>query len=81
MAVGNCQVSSTLYNAVLASSGLEVLERHEHEKKVPYIEKGKDATIAFPSLDFRFKNNLDSKIRIIAETDGNILTLKIVKIS
>lgn len=81
MVVGNCQVSSTLYNAVLASSGLEVIERHEHEKKVPYIEKGKDATIAFPALDFKFKNNLDTKIKIIAETDGNTLTLKIIKIS
>ena len=81
MAVGNCQVSTTLYNAVLASDGLEVVERHEHEKKVPYIENGKDATIAFPSLDFRFKNNLENQIKIYAETDGNILTVRIVKIS
>ncbi len=78
---GNCQVSSTLYNAVLASSGLEVTERHMHEKKVPYIEKGKDATIAFPALDFKFKNNLENKIKISANTDGNTLTIKIIKIS
>ena len=81
MAVGNCQVSTTLYNAVLASNGLEVVERHVHEKKVPYIEKGKDATIAFPSLDFKFKNNLENQIKIYAETDGNTLTVRIVKVS
>ena len=81
MVAGNCQVSSTLYNAVLASPELEVIERHEHEKKVPYIEKGKDATIAFPSLDFKFKNNSANKIKLYAETDGNTLTIRIVKIS
>ncbi len=36
---GNCQVSTTLYNAVLASEGLKVTEHHDHGKKVPYIEK------------------------------------------
>lgn len=81
MVVGNCQVSTTLYNAVLASEGLEVTERHEHEKKVPYIEQGKDATIAFPSLDLKFKNNLPNQIKIYAETDGNTMTVKIVKLS
>lgn len=78
---GNCQVSSTLYNAVLKSEGLEVIERHEHDKKVPYIEKGKDATIAFPSLDLKFKNNSQNQIKIYTSTDGNSVTVKIVKIS
>ena len=78
---GNCQVSSTLYNAVLKSEGLEVTERHEHDKKVPYIEKGKDATIAFPSLDLKFKNNSQNQIKIYMSTDGNYVTAKIVKIS
>lgn len=78
---GNCQVSSTLYNAALKSEGLEVTERHEHDKKVPYIEKGKDATIAFPSLDLKFKNNSQNQIKIYMSTDGNYVTAKIVKIS
>lgn len=77
---GNCQVSTTLYNAILASSGLEVVEQHDHGKKVPYIEKGKDATIAFPSLDFKFKNNLDIPIKIYSDTDGNSITVRIVSI-
>lgn len=54
---GNCQVSTTLYNVVLQVPGLEVKERHEHIKPVHYIEKGKDATVAYGSVDFKFKNN------------------------
>jgi len=45
---GNCQVSSTLYNAVLAvPNELEVIERHPHSARVPYIEAGKDAAISY----------------------------------
>lgn len=45
---GNCQVSSTLYNAVLAvPSELEVVERHAHSAPVPYIEEGKDAAVSY----------------------------------
>lgn len=45
---GNCQVSSTLYNAVLAvPNELEVVERHPHSARVPYIEPGKDAAISY----------------------------------
>lgn len=45
---GNCQVSSTLYNAVLAAPNeLEVVERHAHSAPVPYIEEGKDAAISY----------------------------------
>lgn len=44
---GNCQVSTTLYNAVLKVDGLKVIERHEHTKEVYYVPKGKDAAVAF----------------------------------
>lgn len=45
---GNCQVSSTLYNAVLAvPNELEVVERHAHSAPVPYIEEGKDAAVSY----------------------------------
>ena len=44
---GNCQVSSTLYNAVLAVSNLTVIERHPHSNHVPYVEDGKDAAVAY----------------------------------
>lgn len=54
---GNCQVSTTLYNAVLKVKELKVTERHEHTKEVYYVEKGKDAAVAYGELDFKFKNS------------------------
>ena len=44
---GNCQISTTLYNAVLAVPELNVTERHPHSNKVPYIQSGKDAAVAY----------------------------------
>jgi len=78
---GNCQVSSTLYNAVLAAStDLEVVERHPHSAPVPYIEEGKDAAISYGSHDFKFKNNTNSNIRIVAENTTNSITIKLIKL-
>lgn len=52
---GVCQVSSTLYNSVLAS-GLKIIERHQHSLPVHYIPPGRDAAVAYDNLDFRFRN-------------------------
>lgn len=77
---GNCQVSSTLYNAVAAVSGLEVLERHNHSNKVPYIETGKDAAVFYGSYDFRFKNNTGFDVKIVTSPTKDDLTIKILKV-
>jgi len=70
---GVCQLSSTLYNAVLGA-GLEVVERHPHSKRVYYVEEGKDATIYYGKVDFKFKNNLGKAVRIEAKVeDGKCL--------
>ena len=76
---GNCQVSTTLYNAVLKVKGLEIIERHEHSGYVPYIEKGKDAAVAYGSYDFRFKNNTNKTIKIVMECQGKDVTAKIIE--
>ncbi|MCL6451044.1 MAG: VanW family protein [Acetobacteraceae bacterium] len=52
---GVCQVSSTLYNAVLAA-GMEVVERHPHGLPVYYVPPGRDATVAYDYLDLKFLN-------------------------
>ena len=78
---GNCQVSTTLYNAVLKIPELEVVERHEHSGKVPYIEKGKDAAVAYGSYDFKFKNNTQNVIKIVMENTADAITARILKIS
>ncbi len=76
---GNCQVSSTLYNAVLMVNNLEVVERHPHSKRVYYVEKDKDAAVAHGSVDFKFKNNTGSDIKIYANSDLKSVNIKIVK--
>ena len=61
---GICQVSTTLYNAVLLSE-LEVTERHNHSMIVTYVDPSADAAIAESSdKDFRFINNTDYPIYI-----------------
>ena len=77
---GNCQISTTLYNAVLTIPSLVVTERHAHSNLVPYIEKGKDAAIAYGSYDFKFKNNSENDIKILTSTDGTSVTTTILSI-
>lgn len=77
---GNCQISSTLYNAVLASPVLEVVERHPHSAEVPYIERGKDAAISYGSHDFKFKNNSGSTIKVYASNTPDEISIRIVKL-
>ena len=77
---GLCQVSSTLYNAVLKLSSLKVVERHTHSKQVYYVPKGKDAAVAYGSYDFKFKNNTGSSIKIKASNTQNNVTIKLLKI-
>lgn len=78
---GNCQVSTTLYNAVSKIPELEVVERHQHSGNVPYIQEGKDAAVAYGSYDFKFKNNTGNTIRILMENTTDNITAKIIKIS
>ena len=74
---GVCQVSSTLYCAVLRAD-LEVIERHNHSLPIAYVPGGQDATVAYGALDFRFKNNTGAPIRIIATSSNRNLTVSIV---
>lgn len=78
---GNCQVSSTLYNAVAAVPELEVIERHNHGAEVYYVPIGQDAAVAHGSIDFKFKNNLSSNIKIYASSDDKVITTSIVKVN
>ncbi len=61
---GICQVSSTLFNAV-ARADLEVVERSPHAWPSTYVDRGEDATVNWPNLDFKFKNNTEAPIFII----------------
>lgn len=78
---GNCQVSTTLYNAILKVPGLSIVERHEHSNKVPYIETGKDAAVAYGSYDLKFKNNTGFDIRIETNVTNNNVKIVLYKIT
>ena len=77
---GLCQVSTTLYNAVLKIPELKVTERHPHSNKVPYIKSGKDAAVSYGAQDFKFVNNTGNTIKIKASNTKNNVTVKLFKI-
>lgn len=66
---GICQTSTTLYNAVRAA-GLEIVERRIHSIAPSYIQHGRDATVAWPHTDFKFRNNSDHPVIIKAGIQG-----------
>lgn len=73
---GICQVSSTLYNAVLRAN-LEVTNRTNHMFQVGYVPIGTDATVSWGAPDFQFKNNRNYPIKIVATTAGKNVYIKI----
>lgn len=75
---GNCQLSTTLYNAVLATPGLVVTERHAHSNYVPYIQKGKDAAVAYGSYDLKFRNDTGNNIKICSQVNSQNVTVSII---
>lgn len=69
---GVCQVSTTLFRAIL-DSGLPVLERRAHSYRVAYYEQGSppglDATVYSPTTDLKFENDTDNHILIQTQID------------
>lgn len=69
---GVCQVSTTLYNAVLLAD-LEIVYRINHGYKSTYIGVGLDATVNWGGPDFQFRNNAHFPVMIKAEvSDGMV---------
>lgn len=76
LAGGICQISSTLYNAVIEAN-LEVLERKNHSFTTSYIKAGKDATVVYGVIDFKFKNTRTYPIKISASVNSGIVEFRI----
>ena len=74
---GVCQVSSTLYNAVLLA-GLTPTERTPHYFQSSYIGYGRDATVADGQIDFKFRNDLPHTVYLIGEASGSTLTVYVL---
>lgn len=73
---GICQVSSTLYNAVLYAN-LEIVERRNHQFVPSYAGAGLDATVVYGSIDFQFKNTRNYPIKIQCSVDRGICNFQI----
>ena len=73
---GICQVSSTLYNAVLLSN-LEIVERYNHGFNPGYVAVGRDATVSWGGPDFKFKNNRDYPVKISCSGTGGKIIVQI----
>ena len=73
---GVCQVSTTLYNALLLA-GLKIIEYHPHSLPVSYVAPSFDAMVNSAWADLRFINNTKNPIIIYAIADGQRLTVKI----
>lgn len=74
---GVCQVSTTLYNAVLASE-LEIVERHNHQMTVHYVDLSYDAAVSDTgNQDFKFRNNLDLPVYLSGVINGKTITFTV----
>jgi len=74
---GICQVSTTLYNAVLMAD-LEVTERRNHSFTVAYVPLGQDATAFYGGTDFRFVNSTKWPIKLLSNITGNKIHFSII---
>ena len=73
---GICQISTTLYNAILKAN-LEPVERRNHQFVTSYIGPGLDATVVYGMTDFKFKNTRKYPIKIIASAKNGIASVSI----
>ena len=73
---GICQVSTTLYNAILRA-GIKPIERTHHTLPSSYVELGLDATVNWHDIDFKFKNTLGYPIYIEGYTENKNLYINI----
>ena len=73
---GICQVSSSIFSAIMDTDML-VTERRPHGQPVTYLPRGRDATVSWGTIDFRFVNNTIHPLRIDAKVSGRTLTVRV----
>lgn len=73
---GICQVSSTLYNAVLRAD-LTITDRTAHGMYVQYVPQSTDATVVDNAIDFKFRNDRKYPIKIVTTCENGVMTASI----
>ncbi len=74
---GICQITTTLYNAVVYAN-LEILERTNHQFVPSYAAASRDATVVYGAIDFKFKNNRNYPIKLIASVSNGTANFQIL---
>lgn len=69
-------MSTTLYNAVI-QAGLKSTERHAHSYEPTYVTPGNDATVSYGGPDFKFVNNSDDAVGILASFENGEVKISI----
>ncbi len=77
MGGGVCQVSTTLYNAVLLAN-MKIVRRSHHSLPIHYAPRGQDATVAYGAIDFRFRNTGETPVLILTRTEDRHLTVQVL---
>ena len=72
---GVCQTSSTLFNAAVRA-GMKIVERSAHSWPATYVNKGEDATVNWPSLDFVFRNDGKYPVFVVAWFEKQTVTVE-----
>jgi len=73
---GICQTSSTLHSAIMDTE-IKITDRKPHGQPIPYLPRGRDATVFWGKQDFKFVNNTEFPLRIDFELDNRNLTVKV----
>lgn len=73
---GVCQTSTTIYNAALLA-GFPIVERHPHHYAPNYVSPGRDAAVAFPNIDLRWKNDLKVPVRVMVTASGKHIRVEL----
>lgn len=73
---GICQITSTLYNAVIFAN-LDIVSRSNHQFVPSYVKAGRDATVVYGAIDFKFKNTRKYPIKIKSTVSGGVARVQI----
>ena len=77
MGGGICQITTTLYNAVVYAN-LEITERTNHQFVPSYAGASRDATVVYGAIDFKFKNNRNYPIKILCSVSSGVANFQIL---
>lgn len=77
---GVCQLASTVYQAA-EGAGLEIIERHNHQKDVGYTAAGTDAAVNYGTLDMKFRNSSDSSVMVAVLIGQNSVIAEIFRMN